>query len=158
MVHDDIVIEPFKPEYREDFKRLNIEWLEKYFEVEPHDIEVLSEPERFIIEPGGEIFFTKLNGNVVGTCAVAKIDDHTFELAKMAVTEAAQGRGLGRKLALAVIERARQCGAKKIFLESNSKLSPALRLYRSVGFAHVPRPFTTIYVRADVYMELDLTR
>ena len=64
---DEIVIEPFKPEYREQFMRLNLEWLEKYFHVEPHDLEVLYDPEDHIIEPGGEIFFAKLNGNIVGT-------------------------------------------------------------------------------------------
>ncbi len=153
----EVVIESFKPEYREHFKRLNLEWLETFFHVEPHDIEVLSNPEEEILKHGGEIFFAKLNGDVVGTCAMVKVDAETFELAKMAVTESAQGFGLGRKLAITVIDHARRAGATKMFLESNSRLLPALNLYRSVGFTEAVRPFPTVYARSDVYMELMLT-
>lgn len=156
MHEKSIFIEPFKPEYREHFARLNLEWLEKFFHVEPHDADVLSRPEEEILIPGGEIFFANLDKAIVGTCALAKVNADTFELAKMAVTESAQGLGIGRMLALAVIEKARNRGAKLIFLESNSKLAPALSLYRSVGFVDAIRPFQTTYHRSDVYMELKL--
>ncbi len=75
----------FKPEYRDHFRDLNVEWLEKYFVVEPIDREVLWNPER-IIEDGGVILFAKINQTIVGTCALLKQDDG-WELSKMAVTE-----------------------------------------------------------------------
>jgi GNAT superfamily N-acetyltransferase len=151
-----ITIEPFAPEYAAYFRSLNEEWLNKYFHIEPHDMEVLSDPAHQIVKPGGEIFFAKLDGIVVGTCALAKVDQETFELAKMAVTESAQGLGIGKMLAHAVIKQAHACGAKKIFLETNSKLTPALELYRRVGFVEAERPFQTVYERSNVYMELKL--
>lgn len=150
------MIEPFTTAYAKHFRSLNEERLEKYFHIEPHDREMLSDPFTKIIEPGGEIFFAKFDGKIVGTCALVKVDDETFEFAKMAVTESAQGLGLGRKLALAVIQQARKCGAKKLFLETNSKLSAARHLYRSVGFVETQPPFETVYERADVYMEIAL--
>ena len=81
-----------------------------------------------------------------------------FEVAKMAVTDAAQGLGIGRRLLQATIETARESGAARLFLETNSVLAPAIRLYESVGFRHVPaeRRKVSPYARSDVQMELIL--
>ncbi len=157
MKEDEIVIEPFTPEHAAYFRTLNEEWLEKYFHIEPHDVEVLSDAENQIIKPGGEIFFAKLNGKVVGTCALMKHSEQLYELAKMAVTETAQGRGIGKNLALAVIEDAKRKGAKTVFLESNTKLNPAISLYRSIGFIEAEFPIPSVYERANIFMRLELT-
>ena len=76
----------------------------------------------------------------------------------MAVTPAWQGRGLGRKLLEHVIHQARQLKAKRLYLETNSRLVPAIRLYESLGFRHLPadRVIPSPYQRADVYMEFFL--
>ena len=87
---NEVKIVPYNKKYKEDFTRLNIEWLQKYFIVEPADEKMLSSPEKEIIRNGGEIFFALLENKAVGTCAVLKVDEITFELAKMAVTEKAQ--------------------------------------------------------------------
>ena len=47
---------PFHSKYTQDFYNLNVEWLEKYFYVEPYDEKVLSNPQKHIIETGGYIF------------------------------------------------------------------------------------------------------
>ena len=47
----------WRPEYREDFERLNRVWIEAYFAVEPSDLAVFRDPEEAIVRPGGEIFF-----------------------------------------------------------------------------------------------------
>src|SRR5438093_532159 len=67
-----------------------------------------------------------------------------------------QNRGLGERLASAVIDYARAAGAELVFLETNSALPTAIRLYERLGFAHVPRPHPSAYARSDVYMELRL--
>jgi GNAT superfamily N-acetyltransferase len=76
----------------------------------------------------------------------------------MAVTEAYQGRGIGRMLLEAVIAEAREMGASRLYLETNSKLPSARRLYEAVGFHHVPagRRKPSLYSRADVFMEMFL--
>jgi DNA-binding MarR family transcriptional regulator/GNAT superfamily N-acetyltransferase len=142
---------PFERRYAADFKRLNIEWLEKYFRVEPIDEEVLSQPAR-LLRNGGAIFLARYRGAIVGTCSLLNAGDGRFELSKMAVTAGHQGLGIGRKLLEATIEEYLARGARELFLESNSKLTPAITLYESAGFAHAPRPAPSHYERSDVYM------
>lgn len=142
---------PFERRYAADFKRLNIEWLEKYFRVEPIDEEVLSHPAR-ILRDGGAIFLARYRGAVVGTCALLHAGEARFELSKMAVTAGHQGLGIGRKLIEAAIAEHVSRGARELFLESNSKLTPAITLYESAGFVHAPRPAPSHYERSDVYM------
>ena len=152
---DAVEIIAFQPRYRDDFKRLNIEWLEKYFYVEAIDHEVLSNPEKTILAPGGFIFLARHNGEgtVIGTCALIKAGPGRFELSKMAVTERYQGLHIGRRLLAAAIAQFRKTGARQLFLESNSKLKSALRLYETSGFQHAPRPGgASHYQRSDVYM------
>jgi GNAT superfamily N-acetyltransferase len=79
-----------------------------------------------------------------------------YELAKMAVTASAQGTGVGRKLLESVIAEARKAGATRLFLETNRMLTPAIRLYESCGFRHLPpeRFVHSEYARSNVQMEL----
>ena len=142
---------PFERRYAADFKRLNVEWLEKFFRVEPIDEEVLSRPLR-ILRNGGAIFLARYRGAIVGTCSLLNAGDGRFELSKMAVTGGHQGLGIGRKLLETAIAEYLCRGARELFLESNSKLTPAITLYESTGFVHSPRPAPSHYERSDVYM------
>lgn len=146
-----VEIIPFEPRYREAFKRLNVAWLEKYFRVEPIDEEVLSDPETRILAPGGRILFARMEGEIVGTCALMPEGDR-FELTKMAVDEAFQGHGIGRRLLEAAIAEFKGLGGRELFLDSNSVLTTALRLYETSGFRHRPRSGASHYERADVHM------
>ncbi len=146
-------IVPFAPALREHFYRLNEAWLRKYFYVEEIDHHVLSHPESEILAPGGEIFFAALGEDIVGTCALMPAGEGTYELTKMAVDESRQGLGIGRALMEAAIAAFRRRGGRTLFLETNSKLVPAIRLYETMGFEHQPaRKADSHYVRADVYM------
>lgn len=156
MEHSSVEIVTYRPDFSGDFDRLNRAWLEKYFTVEPLDEEYLGDPEGHILRPGGEIFFAVEAGRVIGTCAAIPQPDGSFELAKLAVTPGAQGRGIGRTLALAVIAFARARGAQRVLLVSNSALVPALRLYESLGFCYQLIPESRPYIDADVFMELAL--
>jgi putative acetyltransferase len=139
--------------YATDFDRLNREWLERYFTVEPLDAYYLSAPFETIIAKGGEIFFA-LDGEVaVGCCAALPRGDGAFELAKLGVTSAAQGRGVGKRLCEAVVAYAHARGAERVLLVTNHTLIPAIRIYESLGFVHAPFPFPQPYAESDVYME-----
>jgi putative acetyltransferase len=139
--------------HQPDFKRLNVEWIEKYFKVESHDLEQLDQPEKFILAGGGTIFLAQLDEEIVGTVAVIKIEDGSFELAKMAVSPLVHGKGIGKTLCLKAIEHAREQGATKIWLESNTVLSPAITLYKNVGFQEVLIQ-NTPYSRCNIKMEI----
>lgn len=139
--------------YREAFRDLNEEWLNRYFKVEPIDQKVLADPEAHIIAGGGEIFFAiDAAGVALGTCALKPAANFGMELTKMAVTQSAQGRGIGRLLMDAVLAYWSAGPAGELFLESHSSLTTALALYVSAGFEHQPCPFSSEYARSDVYM------
>ncbi len=154
---DEIEIVRYSKKYKNYFRDLNYEWLKKYFEIEPEDEKILTDPEGTIVNKGGEILFARYKDEIVGTCAAVKIDDKTYELAKMAVTEKAQGRQIGKKLALAVIGFTYSKGAKQVILETSRKLGPAVNLYSSLGFEYVKiDPDESKYKRTTIKMKLDL--
>jgi GNAT superfamily N-acetyltransferase len=155
---NNIEILEYEQKYAQHFKTLNYEWLKKYFWVEKEDEEILSNPEDEIINKGGFIFFAKEKDEVLGTAALIKHEGGTFELAKMAVTEKARGRQIGKKLALAVIERARSENTGTLYLETSKRLHAACNLYKKLGFEQVE--FDSIegskYGRASIKMILNL--
>jgi DNA-binding MarR family transcriptional regulator/GNAT superfamily N-acetyltransferase len=151
---DKVQIVAYRPQYAAAFKQLNVEWLEKYFYVEAIDEEILSHPDDYIIQPGGQIFMALIDEQPVGTAALIAVGDDSFELSKMSVTPNLQGKGIGRRLVNRAIRYFQESGRSRLYLESNSKLKPALKLYESVGFVHKPKPDSeSHYQRADVYME-----
>lgn len=147
----------YTPEYAEEFKKLNIAWLEKYFWVEPHDEEVLGDPDKFIIKPGGTIFFVKENEEIIGTVALMKIEDGIFELTKMAVTPAAQGKKIGQLLMEHTINFAKEKNWEKLIIYSNRKLENAVYIYKKYGFVEIPIEENNPYSRGDIKMKLNLS-
>ena len=145
----------FEDRYANDFARLNYEWLEMYFDVEDHDREMLDAPIDYIIKPGGQIFFAKVDGQIVGTVALIVVDQDTYELAKMGVTPKYKGLKIGKKLMHHAIEEARKAGRKRLVLESNTKLTAAINLYIDSGFKAAPLACSP-YARCNIRMELKL--
>ena len=146
----------WRAELRAEFERLNREWIERWFVVEEEDRRVFADPAGRIVEPGGQIFFVVDDAGVRGTCALIRHDAETFELAKMAVEPSAQGRGYGDRLVEAAVSFARESGARRLMLVSNTRLGPALTLYRKHGFCDVPLDPANGYTRADIQLELPL--
>nr|WP_315224943.1 GNAT family N-acetyltransferase [uncultured Flavobacterium sp.] len=147
-----VEIIPFSADLKEHIKILNLAWLTKYFRVEEKDELVLSNPQEEIIDKGGMIFYAKYNNEIIGTASLMKIDTDTFELSKMAVSDKAQGLGIGNKLLVHCLAVAEESGIKKVILYSNTKLLPAIHLYRKFGFIETPLEGKT-YERADIKME-----
>lgn len=150
-----VEIIPFEEKYASHFYNLNVEWLEKYFYVEPYDKKVLSNPKEYIINSGGFIFFAKNNNEIVGVVSI--INQKTFfELSKMAVSPKYQGLKIGQKLMDFSIDFARLQGWKSITLYSHRSLVPAINLYRKMGFKEIPVEKNSHYERSDIKMLLEL--
>jgi GNAT superfamily N-acetyltransferase len=156
----EVKIREFQPGDEESFRTLNEEWITRYFRIETKERQILADPKGTILDPGGKIFFAIADERCVGCCALRRMIDREYEVAKMAVTPAFQGMGVGRKLLLSVLEAGRNLGARRLYLETNHILTPAIQLYESVGFTHIPplRVTPSDYARADVYMEMFLDR
>jgi GNAT superfamily N-acetyltransferase len=147
-----VAIIDFRPDHAIDWAQLNTAWLsEGGFVIEAKDRLAIDDPQQVFLDKGGRIFIAERDGAAVGCCALVPADDG-MEVCKMTVTPAARGLGLARRLLEACEAAARDVGAGRLYLETNSALTPAIALYESFGFVHLPaRP--TPYVRADVFME-----
>jgi DNA-binding MarR family transcriptional regulator/N-acetylglutamate synthase-like GNAT family acetyltransferase len=151
----NVQVVDYKSEYQPAFKQLNEEWITQYFKMETTDYKSLDHPDEYILNKGGHILIALYNNEPVGTCALIKMDNDMYELAKMAVSPKAKGKGIGFILGNASIAKARELGAKKIYLESNTVLKPAINLYQKLGFKKVtgiPSP----YERCNIQMILEM--
>ena len=148
-----VEIIPFSIENKEAIRSLNYEWLEKYFFIEPNDVIQLSDPVGEILNKGGHIYYARYNREIIGTSSLMIVTDEEYELAKMAVTEKYKGLGAGRLLMEHCISEAVRLHAKRLTLYSNTKLEPAIHLYRKYGFYEVPPPPDVHYARSNIKME-----
>jgi GNAT superfamily N-acetyltransferase len=142
------------------FKKINEEWINTYFWMEESDIEILNNPQKNILDKGGNVFIALQNNKPVGTCALLVRDGITCELTKMAVDPAMHGQGIGYLLGQAFIQKARERGFKRIVLEGNDKMIASLALYHKLGFNEITYEFHvhdhTYHKRCNVFMELHL--
>jgi N-acetylglutamate synthase-like GNAT family acetyltransferase/DNA-binding MarR family transcriptional regulator len=150
---DGVNIIDYEPSLANHFKSLNIEWINSHFTVEEHDLEQLNNADAHILNDGGKIIFASVDNEIVGTCALIKTGDAEYELAKMAVDPKYRGRKIGSVLMNAIIKQAQELGAKRLWLESNTKLAAALAVYAKFGFKEIPID-SSPYSRANIRMEL----
>lgn len=151
----EIEIIEFSEELSEPIKTLNYEWLEKYFKVEDGDVVSLSNPQEYIINKGGQIYYAKLNGEIVGTASLLKKSETVYELGKMAVSEKAQGQGIGKILLAHCLRAAKEKQISTLILYSNTKLESAIHLYKKNGFEEIELE-SGLYERANIKMQKHL--
>ena len=147
----------FKNEYSKFFYDLNIEWLNEFFLVEDYDKKILSNPQKYIINKGGSIFFAKNGRKIIGVVALMPTHElEVYELTKMGVIKALRNKGVGKLLLKKCIKRATEKKLKKVIIYSNRILENAIYLYKSFGFTEVELEKSSNYKRADIKLELDL--
>ena len=152
---NEISIVDYKPAHQPFFERFNRVWIEELFEMEPVDEWVLTNPEKAILEPGGAILMALYNGVPVGTVGLRKLDEETYEFTKMAVDINFRRKGIAEAISYASFRKAKELGATRVILYSNTLNAGAIRLYEKIGFRHVPVE-NDIYKRADVKMVMDV--
>lgn len=155
----NVQVVAYEPRYKEAFRALNEEWISTYFEIEDADRKALDNPDKYILDKGGKILVALYENEPVGVCALIKSNDpqYDFEMAKMAVSPKAQGKGIGWRLGQAIIKTAKEAGASKIYLEGNTLLKASINLYYKLGFQKIiGRPGT--YKRVNILMELNLKK
>jgi len=151
----NVEIADYESRYHSSFKSLNVEWISTYFEMEEADYKALDNPKEYILDKGGKILVALYDDEPVGVCALIKMNDTDFEMAKMAVSPKAQGKNIGFLLGEAIVKTAKELGASKLYLESNTILKPAINLYYKLGFQKVAG-LPTPYKRCNIQMELNL--
>ena len=151
----EIKFREFTAKDSEQFKALNIEWLKKYFEVEPIDEIVLNNPRSEILDSGGFIFMAEIKDKVIGTFAFIKKRNQIYEFSKMAIDPKFRNKGYGNVMMQFAISFAKKYRWNKIILYSNTTLKNSIHLYFKYGFIEVPMEADVIYSRGNIKMELD---
>ena len=82
------------------------------------------------------------SGEILGSIGLYPLDNETIELRKMYFAPSIRGRGLGKELLSKMIEKARNLGYLRVYLETASVLKQAVHLYESAGFVPVKEKHT----------------
>ena len=152
---NNITITAYEAKYQPDFERMNRQWIEAWFTMEPLDVYVLTNPEEAILKDGGAILMALYDGAVAGTVGLRKVGEQVYEFTKMAVDENFRRKGIAEVLSYASFEKAKELGANKVILYSNTRNAGAIKLYEKIGFKHLPVE-PGVYERANVKMEIDI--
>jgi len=152
---NEIRIVDYKPEHQPYFERFNRVWIEELFEMELLDEWVLTNPAKAILEPGGAILMAEYDGNIAGTVALRKVGEDSYEFTKMAVDKNFRRKGIAEAITYASFRKAKELGAKRVILYSNTKNAGAIKLYEKIGFRHV-QVENDVYKRANVKMVIDM--
>jgi len=152
----EIIIRSGSMKYSSEFRRINEEWIISSFYLEKSDIQVLNDPQKYILDKGGNIFIALLNDEPIGTCALIVHDALTCELSRLVVDVNARNHGIGYKLGRSLIEKARERGFKRIILEGNTNMTASIALYRKLGFHEISYRANTVHTRCNIFMELEI--
>nr|WP_315486465.1 GNAT family N-acetyltransferase [uncultured Undibacterium sp.] len=142
-------------EHLQDFIRLNEEWISHYFKIEETDKKLAANPYQ-VVDNGGFLFFLMSDNEVLGVCALFNEGDGVYELARMAVSPAHQGKAYSKRLMEHCLMKLKTIHAKKVYLVSNTKLEAAIHLYKNYGFQTVSEGPHPVYSRANIVMERDI--
>jgi ribosomal protein S18 acetylase RimI-like enzyme len=151
-----ISIVDYRPEHQPYFEKFNRAWIEAWFEMEPVDEWVLTNPDKAILETGGAILMALYNGEVAGTVGLRKVEEDTYEFTKMAVDEKFRRKGIAEAISYASFIKAKELGAKQVILYSNTKNAGAIKLYEKIGFRHLEVE-PGVYKRANVKMVIAIS-
>ncbi|MCH2198414.1 MAG: GNAT family N-acetyltransferase [Flavobacteriales bacterium] len=142
--------------YQDAFLTLNLMWLEEMSLLEPYDLQVLENPEKMILDKGGEIYFGVIGEEVIATFALTPSGDRIVELNKMAVRKDYQSMGIGQQLMHFLIQLCKSKGMRQVELYSHSSLQCALHVYKKFGFQEMRLPGDCVYDLANIRMSLAL--
>ena len=146
----------YNPEFKNDFKRLNMEWMSQ-FKMGTVRQSIVEDPQTFIIDKGGFVFFAEMDGKIVGTGALLRESHKVYEIADMAVTPPYQGKNIGKSLLQKAIDKAKLTGAKQVYLITSTRLPTSIEIYRAYGFRETGYDSEmSIYDGSDVKMVLNL--
>ncbi len=111
--------------------------IDAYFDEDAWEAEVAGLPGAYG-PPDGALLLAREADLSLGCVGSKRFDGESCEMKRMFVAPVARGRGAGRLLAEAVVERARVAGYRRMYLDTSIRQTEAIELYRSLGFTEVP--------------------
>ena len=110
--------------------------------------------------PRATYFVIEENDEILGCAGIAQLENYegnVCELQKMYFLETARGKGLGTKMMKVCLNRAREYGFEKCYLETMPYMKDAQKLYLKTGFRYIDAPMgNTGHFSCPIWMLLDL--
>jgi len=109
--------------------------------------------------PRGALLLAEVEGAIAGCCALRPLDTADYpnasEMKRLYVRRAFRGFGLGRELAEAMLDRARQAGYACVLLDTLDDMESARALYTDLGFEEIP-PYYHNPIAGAHYLKVDI--
>lgn len=146
----------------EDVRQIFLEYaasLDVDLQFQDFDAEVAGLPGEYA-PPRGQILLARVDGALAGCCALRPMDNCDYanaaEMKRLYVRKAFRGFGLGRQLAEAMLDVARQAGYDHVLLDTLDDMESARALYTDLGFEEIPpyyhNPIAGAhYLKADIF-------
>jgi len=108
--------------------------------LEEEDLETLHNPDEAYIKHGGFLFYALFKDQIVGCVALKRLDEDTFEFAKLYVNPTYRNLGIATKLIERCISRCKENHVCKLWLQSPMSMQEAHKLYHKLGFIDKKAP------------------
>ena len=141
-------IVPYEDRWFAAWRQMSLDWLAEYDLLEPEDFHLLDHPHETALDRGGAIYLALWDGVPAGTVSLMPAGEGVWEIAKLTVRREHRGRGIADRLMEAALRGVAERGGKTALLFTNSKLEPAIALYRKWGFSETAH-------RGSAYCESD---
>jgi N-acetylglutamate synthase-like GNAT family acetyltransferase/DNA-binding MarR family transcriptional regulator len=154
-----ISILDYKPSLKKYFYELAGNWLLGVLKgtLEEEDKYTLHNPDKAYLETGGFVFFALHQNKVVGCVALKRLDEDTFEFAKLFIDPTARKLGIATKLIERCISRCKENSATHLWLQTTMSMPEAHKLYYKLGFSDKKAPKQMMVLkRTEKIMYLDL--
>jgi GNAT superfamily N-acetyltransferase len=155
----EILILDYKPDLKKYFYELAGHWLYSILkgELEDEDIFTLRNPDKAYLEKGGFLFFAQYDDKTVGCVALKRLDDGSFEFAKLFVDPRYRSYGIATKLIERCICRCKENASKQLWLQTDMSMKEAHRIYNRMGFIEKSSPSAMhVLKRTELIMSIDL--
>jgi DNA-binding MarR family transcriptional regulator len=149
----------YKPSLKKYFYELAGNWLLDVLNgtLEEEDKFTLHNPDKAYLETGGFVFFAVYKSKVVGCVALKRLDENTFEFAKLFIDPQARNLGIATKLIERCISRCKENEASQLWLQTTMSMPEAHKLYYKLGFHDKKAPKQlTVLKRTEKIMVMDL--